>query len=327
MMFNPKPLIEAIKASMKIPEYIPGLGTPQSWPRPSLKTGMVLAGVSIDQYANVAPRKDQTYDELVEIAEQFIQIFVINKDDFEPEDGVKHSPCHWLRARMNLPREVDEWLFPVQVRKDVREDIWRYYTTLLWWISNAGHPIDFSPTKILVQMGEYQVGVVDGRIVSLVPEHCVKIDDAPDWQAYMTQELPGAAGRCKSIAWNRLFRAARYADETEKIQAALLVLYWRVQNRSRLENLIYEGRGNSGPPVMSARKVLKMANELEFLDDPYSLLRRTLVPLYMPVTAFNKLFKKPKSMDRPPLAETLAWKDTLYQQFNLHDYVLDMRKK
>lgn len=316
MRFNPKPLIAAVKASMDIPPFVPGEGPPRAWLRPPLVTDMMLCGLKLSEYTNFArkTRHDTTY--LLDVAERYLAVFVLYPQDYA-EDGIA-SPGHWIRANLEIEADVDAWLFPLKVPAAVRDDVWRHFATLLWWISGHGGNLAFDDKNIVCTIDGFRIGVENKRIVApLLGEDAVDYEvNTPDWRPYLTEIQPGAATYCRNLAWNRIFRQAHHLPNRAEVQMALLILHARVRDKHLILKHLYPPK--DVPSNTPLHRMGKMADELRTHPDPYKRLKDFMVPRWMASPIFRTVFPKPKK--EPDALLRAAWRDFLYEEFDLYSY-------
>jgi len=326
MKFNPKPILEAIKSSMVMPKYESGKEEPRTMPRPPLICGVTLAGVNLDEMNRVVPDDKFYSDELLELAEMYVQTFMIEDStsptEYDEDDEPKPTPCQWLRNRMNLSREDAEWLLPMMVKEELSSDVLRHYATMLWWISNAGYPLTFDETHISLTIDGQTIGVgADGKIMSTISGNKGTFSIIPNWKKYLTESAIVHSGKSSHRPWNVAYRATFRMEEGKPIRDAFLILHWRATNKVQLEDSLYEMENRLAPRI-SRRKILELTTDLEYVDNPYALMKKVLVPTCMTPSNFLQTFGSYNATgERPDIQEISFWRDTILSKYGMRDQV------
>lgn len=313
------PLINAIKAGMKVPGYIEGDGPPREWPRPPLVTDRMLGCVKLQDYTKGLARTDLDEGEMAELVEAYLQTFVLYPDEYK--ESSSRSAAHWIRKRLHLPVEVEKWLFPVKVGKAFRNDVWRNFVHLMWWITSVtGTELVFNEHDLYCEIGNEKMGIKGGKTLSIYPELCVEVE-TPDWRPFLLEPPPAPYGsRCRNKSLNRILRETLYTENGETLRHALLILYARVKDKQNLVRLLHPRLPKPVTPLQ------KLKVELEAClgsSNPRQALRQKLVPKWMSGVAFGRLFKDQKP-DKATLAE---WQTLLNVYLELDDVRKPKRTK
>lgn len=322
MRFNPKPLIAAVKASMTLPPFVEGEGPAMVWVRPPLMTDLKLNGLKLSDYTSFSRKAGYDAVYLVDVAERYLSVFALYPEDYA-EDGTP-NPCRWIRNNLGMDRTAEAWLFPTNAQPHIRNDVWRHFATLLWWISGHGGTLTFDDTNIICEIDGFRVGVEHGRIVSplLGPDVSDYVVPPTDWRACMTERQSGAVTRCKNLAWNRVWRQAQHLPNREAVQMALLILHARVPDKRDILKHLYPPRVL--PTNTPLHKMGRMADNLLTDPDPYTRLRNFMVPHWMSGVIFKRVFLKPEGA--PDMTLRAAWRDFLFEEFDLYSYKNPSRK-
>lgn len=332
MRFSPKLYIKAIKENLELPQFKVGFGSVYVWPRPPLLSQTMLGDLRLSEFNRVMPKAKFNAEDFISFSDQYLATFILRPEDFidpdYPEDDP--DPIRWLRSRMELTGEVKEWLLPGQLRQELRKDVWRHYATLLWWISNAGYELHLSETEMWLKVAGVEIGFRDGQTLCSDGDYCLPVAGAPNWKALLAEFPPGGGSRCRSSAWNALYRQAYRVKSPEQRNAlceALCILQHRTHDMMTLERALFIKEDNRKDRYkISVKKIRDMADELEFLDDPYKRMKTVLVPACMDAQKFSKVFGTWKSDDRPERSVSLMWRNIVYDYFKL-DFISDQSPK
>jgi hypothetical protein len=275
---------------------------PRLWTRPPLYTNLTLLGEPLQPYLEVSC--DLALEELVDVYEEFVAGFV------DSDDLCDNDPTQWLAENLNLSPAVGKMLFAKPLGSVAGQQVHRL-ANIIQFAALASY--NFPHTKIVtsdafvVRVGGMEFGAVNGAFISNM--HYEDYQKLPAVRMFRESlwELPRSAARRRHSVTihDRLGYWAETQPETNALQLALAILWWRNSNGSTTTFQRMFQPKKLKPPVDEA---VRRAREILGSSNPLTELRDIFVPMHMPINEFIKLFASPYQKMKLPLSEELRRK-------------------